>query len=571
MAGQDPTARPRLREENSTLVDNVFSLRRPKDAKAGLASGGKSILKGIAAGAAGLVAAPAIGAVQEGGLGFAKGLGAGLAGAVLLPVAGVAVGATQIVRGVANTPNALQQERQGKHWDMQTREWIENPGVALLIDDEVTQAARMRWNGAQRAGSRLSPEDDYYALLNVPRDATPEHIKKQYYLLARRWHPDKNPDDPAAKDRFQKLGEAYQVLASPELRKQYDAHGVEGLDANLVDGALFFTCLFGSDRFEHLIGELMIAVAARSGGELNIAELKAAQAARVEHLVVMLNALLRRWVEGDEQGFKEAMHAEAHMLVDTSYGSLLLATIGRTYEMQANAHLGNFFETGLASLRNKGHIMKSQLNIAKSALKVLGAQQQLEALDREQAAAAAERDNAENNSAAANRGTPAAAQNGSRLAAGQATSSSPGSGAVGSPQQQAISAAQQAAASAQLARRAELEEKALPLMLDAMWAANVVDIESTLGKVCERVLGDPAVGAEVRRARALALRELGRIFRATKVGASMLVSFIATTSRPVQQPQSGGTVKVGGTPGACGSSAVCAGLPRHSTASTLLA
>ena len=50
---------------------------RPKDAKAGLASGGKSILKGIAAGAAGLVAAPAIGAVQEGGLGFAKGLGAG--------------------------------------------------------------------------------------------------------------------------------------------------------------------------------------------------------------------------------------------------------------------------------------------------------------------------------------------------------------------------------------------------------------------------------------------------------------------------------------------------------------
>lgn len=67
------------------------------------------------------------------------------------------------------------------------------------------------------------------------------------------------------------------MLASPELRKQYDAHGTEGLDANLVDGALFFTCLFGSDRFEHLIGELMIAVAARSGGDLNIAAMKDAQ------------------------------------------------------------------------------------------------------------------------------------------------------------------------------------------------------------------------------------------------------------------------------------------------------
>jgi hypothetical protein len=45
--------------------------------------------------------------------------------------------------------------------------------------NQVTQAARMKWNGAQRAGSRLSQQDDYYALLEVPRDATPEHIKKQ--------------------------------------------------------------------------------------------------------------------------------------------------------------------------------------------------------------------------------------------------------------------------------------------------------------------------------------------------------------------------------------------------------
>jgi hypothetical protein len=73
-----------------------------------------------------------------------------------------------------------------------------------------------------------------------------------------------------------------QILASPELRKQYDAHGSEGLDANLVNGALFFTCLFGSDRFEHLIGELLIAVAARSGGDLNMAEMKEAQVRIVE-------------------------------------------------------------------------------------------------------------------------------------------------------------------------------------------------------------------------------------------------------------------------------------------------
>lgn len=65
-------------------------------------------------------------------------------------------------------------------------------------------------------------------------------------------------------------------------------------------------------------------------------------------------------------------------------------------------------------------------------------------------------------------------------------------------------------------RMAAMEEAAVPLMLDAMWAANVVDIENTLKQVCRNVLQDVAVDREVRRARAAALRELGRIFTAAQ-------------------------------------------------------
>lgn len=70
-------------------------MRRPKDAKAGLASGLKSIGKGLLGGAVSLFAAPAVGAHQDGFVGFAKGAVAGVAGAVLLPVTGVVVGGTQ--------------------------------------------------------------------------------------------------------------------------------------------------------------------------------------------------------------------------------------------------------------------------------------------------------------------------------------------------------------------------------------------------------------------------------------------------------------------------------------------
>lgn len=58
-------------------LGSVFSLRKPKDFKAGLASGGKSVLKGVGAGVVGLFAAPALGAIEEGAIGFAKGLGTG--------------------------------------------------------------------------------------------------------------------------------------------------------------------------------------------------------------------------------------------------------------------------------------------------------------------------------------------------------------------------------------------------------------------------------------------------------------------------------------------------------------
>lgn len=63
---------------------------------------------------------------------------------------------------------------------------------------------------------------DYYEVLGVGRDASPEEIKRAFRSLARQSHPDSNPDDPSAEERFRQIAEAYEVLSDPEKRRRYD-------------------------------------------------------------------------------------------------------------------------------------------------------------------------------------------------------------------------------------------------------------------------------------------------------------------------------------------------------------
>src|SRR5436305_12917032 len=66
---------------------------------------------------------------------------------------------------------------------------------------------------------------DYYEVLSVERTATEEEIKRWYRKLAVKFHPDKNPDDAHAEEKFKELGEAYDVLMDADKRAAYDRYG----------------------------------------------------------------------------------------------------------------------------------------------------------------------------------------------------------------------------------------------------------------------------------------------------------------------------------------------------------
>ncbi len=76
---------------------------------------------------------------------------------------------------------------------------------------------------------RTAVGKDYYAILGVPQNATLEEIKAAYRKLAMQYHPDRNPGDAAAEEKFKEISEAYEVLSDPEKRRRYDQFGMEGV------------------------------------------------------------------------------------------------------------------------------------------------------------------------------------------------------------------------------------------------------------------------------------------------------------------------------------------------------
>ena len=95
---------------------------------------------------------------------------------------------------------------------------------------------------------------DYYEILGVDRDATPEEIKKAYRKLAVQYHPDKNPGDKAAEERFKEASNAYSVLSDPEKRRVYNARGHAGVHGMGFEGYQNMDDIFAHINLDDIFG-----------------------------------------------------------------------------------------------------------------------------------------------------------------------------------------------------------------------------------------------------------------------------------------------------------------------------
>jgi len=479
-------------KEAKEKLDALLSASRPKNLRDGVSHGVSNILGGAVGGVGIAVMAPTMGlavGLQNGGiiggaLGVTGGAIVGAVGAVGLIVGGALSGVTSIVRGAVAAPKAIMATRQGKWWNEASHQWILTDLTKVQVPDsdaDLLKSIEDKIDGSIKdlsGGAAAVKDTYYYDMLEVDPKAEPSAIKRKYYILARKYHPDKvGPDDTEAADKFKEIAEAYQVLSDPALRDKYDKDGKDALtgdktginDDHSVDPTLLLAFLFGSDRFKDYIGRLATSTSAMLGDspQISMQDARTLQERRCTRLALKLAAKIEPWVKEDYDMCKTLWATEASDLSTASYGWELVKVIGMAYEVTALQFLGcTESGIGMPSISKWATAQQARSKMSKVESK------------------------------------------------GQFDTMMASLDAMKIQQEYQAKLAKAETDGEKMKLEHEMQKATQGVMLKIIWTTTTVDITSTIHEACQMVFYDHSVDKAARERRAHAVKNLGEIFQA---------------------------------------------------------
>ena len=161
-------------------------------------------------------------------------------------------------------------------------------------------------------------DTDYYEILGVDRGASTDEIKKAYRRAAKNCHPDRNPDDPEANEKFKRISEAYEVLSDADKRAMYDRYGYEAVHGSFGAGGFQWNDFTHFGDVEDLFGDLFGSLfGAAFGAEVGGGRARSRRIARGADLRVRFSLTLEEAFHGKDATIKVKRHEPC----DTCKGS----------------------------------------------------------------------------------------------------------------------------------------------------------------------------------------------------------------------------------------------------------
>ena len=352
----------------------------PRDAVQGTFRAIKTITKGTLLGMLAFVGYPAIFTYRNGNMkGLLIGLGAGVLSGVGLPLYSAILGFNQMISGIVKTPNAIKCRMKGQIYDEIEGKWhyyfIEQDLINVKAKIfQLRLQKRAKANQKSQTQQLHQHDQDFYAVLGIPMDATSSQIKKAYHQKAKKLHPDKNKnaiDSEDATNQFTTLRLAYDTLSDDHLRRAYDQTGETRLEKNEnFDVHTFFPTILGlTPAIQKYIGDLKIVMFLdRVMLEQGIKREKVTneiytnmQTLREIQIGMHINDQILPYLNStwNQDEFIEACITEAKELAKGEYSGVLLNTIGMALIIQSRIFLSTYT---INPINYVSHISKRRLS-----------------------------------------------------------------------------------------------------------------------------------------------------------------------------------------------------------------